>query len=55
MVEIIGRNVVAERDEKKQLTRLICPHYHQLDVMRKLVAAESCFFHRGKRVEDVIF
>jgi type I restriction enzyme R subunit len=38
-LEIIGRYLVAERDDKKQLTRVLFPRYHQLDVTRKLVAA----------------
>ena len=38
-LEIIGRYLVAERDDKKQLTRILFPRYHQLDVTRKLVSA----------------
>ncbi len=35
-LEILGRYLVAERDEKKQLKRIIFPRYHQLDATRKL-------------------
>lgn len=38
-LEILGRYLVAEKDEKKQLKRLIFPRYHQLDATRKLQAA----------------
>jgi type I restriction enzyme, R subunit len=38
-LEILGRYIVAERDEKKKLTRFLFPRYHQLDATRKLVAA----------------
>lgn len=38
-LEILGRYLVAERDEKKQIKKLIFPRYHQLDVTRKLQQA----------------
>jgi type I restriction enzyme R subunit len=38
-LEILGRYLVAERDEKKQLQRIIFPRYHQLDATRKLQTA----------------
>jgi type I restriction enzyme R subunit len=38
-LEILGRYLVAKRDSKKQVTGIIFPRYHQLDVTRKLVAA----------------
>jgi type I restriction enzyme, R subunit len=38
-LEILGRYLVAKRDSKKQLTHVIFPRYHQLDVTRKLEAA----------------
>jgi len=38
-LEILGRYMVAERDSKKRIERLIFPRYHQLDATRKLVAA----------------
>ena len=38
-LEILGRYMVAERDEKKQLKRVIFPRYHQLGVTRNIVAA----------------
>ncbi len=38
-LEILGRYVVAQRDSKKRIEKLIFPRFHQLDVTRKLVAA----------------
>jgi len=38
-LEILGRYLVAERDDKKQITKILFPRYHQLDVTRKLRAA----------------
>lgn len=38
-LEIIGRYLVAKRDSKKQMTSIVFPRYHQLDVTRKLLAA----------------
>lgn len=38
-LEILGRYLVYERDDKKQLKRCLFPRYHQLDVTRKLQAA----------------
>lgn len=38
-LEILGRYLVAERDDKKQIKRLIFPRYHQLDATRKLQQA----------------
>jgi type I restriction enzyme R subunit len=38
-LEILGRYLIAQRDKKKQIVRLIFPRYHQLDVTRKLQAA----------------
>jgi type I restriction enzyme R subunit len=35
-LEILGRYLIAQRDKKKQLTRVLFPRYHQLDVTRKL-------------------
>jgi type I restriction enzyme, R subunit len=37
-LEILGRYLVTERDEKKQIKRYIFPRFHQLDVTRKLQA-----------------
>ncbi len=37
-LEIIGRYLVAEKDAKKQITKLIFPRYHQLDATRRLLA-----------------
>ncbi len=38
-LEILGRYLIARRDPKKQITQLIFPRFHQLDVTRKLQAA----------------
>ena len=38
-LEILGRYLVAKRDAKKQIERIIFPRYHQLDATRKLQAA----------------
>ena len=38
-LEILGRYLIAQRNEKKQVDRIIFPRYHQLDVTRKLQAA----------------
>ena len=38
-LEILGRYLIAQRDAKKQLARVIFPRAHQLDVTRKLQAA----------------
>lgn len=38
-LEILGRYLIAERDKKQQLNRVIFPRYHQLDATRKLQAA----------------
>ena len=38
-LEILGRYCIAQRDGKKQITGVIFPRYHQLDVTRKLQAA----------------
>jgi type I restriction enzyme R subunit len=38
-LEILGRYLVAQKDSKKQLSKIIFPRFHQLDATRKLVAA----------------
>jgi type I restriction enzyme R subunit len=38
-LEILGRYVIAPRDEKKAVAKIIFPRYHQLDVTRKLQEA----------------
>jgi len=38
-LEILGRYLMAQRDQKKQIEKIIFPRYHQLDVTRKLQAA----------------
>ncbi|MBX3480603.1 MAG: type I restriction endonuclease subunit R [Caulobacter sp.] len=37
-LEILGRYMVTQRDEKKQIRTIIFPRYHQLDATRKLQA-----------------
>ena len=39
LLEILGRYMVTEKDEKKQIRKIIFPRYHQLDATRKLQAA----------------
>ena len=39
LLEIIGRYMVNERDEKKHISKVIFPRFHQLDATRKLQAA----------------
>jgi type I restriction enzyme, R subunit len=38
-LEILGRYLVAQKDEKKQIKKILFPRYHQLDATRKLQAA----------------
>ena len=38
-LEILGRYLIARRDKKKQITEIIFPRFHQLDVTRDLQAA----------------
>lgn len=38
-LEIVGRYLMAQRDKKKQIEKIIFPRYHQLDVTRKLQSA----------------
>jgi type I restriction enzyme R subunit len=38
-LEILGRYLIAQRDKKKQIAKVIFPRFHQLDVTRKLQAA----------------
>jgi type I restriction enzyme R subunit len=38
-LEILGRYLIAQRDETKKLARVVFPRFHQLDVTRKLQAA----------------
>ena len=38
-LEILGRYLIARRDKKKQITEIIFPRFHQLDVTRKLQLA----------------
>jgi type I restriction enzyme R subunit len=35
-LEILGRYLIAQRDKKKQIEKIIFPRFHQLDVTRKL-------------------
>lgn len=38
-LEILGRYLIAKRDKKKKITKVIFPRFHQLDVTRKLLSA----------------
>lgn len=38
-LEILGRYLIAQRDEKKRIEKIIFPRFHQLDVTRKLQAS----------------
>ena len=38
-LEILGRYLIAQRDKKKQIARVIFPRFHQLDVTRELQTA----------------
>jgi type I restriction enzyme R subunit len=38
-LEILGRYLIAQRDKKKQIEKVIFPRFHQLDVTRKLQRA----------------
>ncbi|MBT4815076.1 MAG: type I restriction endonuclease subunit R, partial [Lentisphaerae bacterium] len=38
-LEILGRYIIAQRDKKKQIEKIIFPRYHQLDVTRALQTA----------------
>ena len=38
-LEIIGRYLVTQRNDKKQIKAVLFPRYHQLDVTRRLLAA----------------
>ena len=38
-LEILGRYIIAQRNKKKQIEKVIFPRFHQLDVTRKLQAA----------------
>ncbi len=38
-MEILGRYIVAQKDSKKQINKIIFPRYHQLDATRQLLKA----------------
>ncbi len=38
-LEILGRYLVTQKDDKKRISRILFPRYHQLDATRKLQAA----------------
>ena len=38
-LEILGRYLIAQKDSKRQITKIIFPRYHQLDVTRKVEEA----------------
>lgn len=43
-LEILGRYLIAQRDSKKKIEKIIFPRFHQLDVTRKL---QSAVLHDG--------
>ncbi len=47
-LEILGRYLVTQRDEKKQIKGVVFPRYHQLDATRKLQAAVKAEGPGGK-------
>jgi type I restriction enzyme R subunit len=47
-LEILGRYLVTQRDEKKQIKAVIFPRFHQLDATRKLLAAVRAQGSGGK-------
>ena len=38
-LEIIGRYLIVQRDDKKQIAQIVFPRFHQLDVTRKVQSA----------------
>ncbi len=38
-LEILGRYLIAQRDKKKQIEKILFPRYHQLDVTRRIQSA----------------
>ena len=53
-LEILGRYLVAQRDEKKQIKTVIFPRFHQLDATRKLLAAVLAA-GTGRQIPDPAF
>lgn len=47
-LEILGRYMVAQKDKKKQIIRVLFPRFHQLDVTRKLLTAVLVDGHGAK-------
>ena len=47
-LDILGRYLVTERDDKKKLKRYLFPRYHQLDATRKLLLAVKAEGAGGK-------
>ena len=47
-LDILGRYLVTEKDEKSKLTRYLFPRYHQLDATRKLLDAVTAEGAGGK-------
>jgi type I restriction enzyme, R subunit len=47
-LEILGRYLVTQKDEKKQIKKIIFPRFHQLDATRKLLAAVLAEGQGGK-------
>ena len=38
-LDILGRYLIGQRDKKKQITKIIFPRFHQLDVTREILSA----------------
>ncbi len=53
-LEILGRYLVAQRDEKKQIKTIIFPRFHQLDATRKLQAAVLADGPGGKYLDPAL-
>lgn len=47
-LEILGRYLIAQKDNKKQIKSILFPRYHQLDATRKLLSAVSSEGTGGK-------
>ncbi len=48
-LEILGRYLVAKRDSKKQIQKIIFPRFHQLDATRKLLSTVLAEHSQGVR------
>jgi type I restriction enzyme R subunit len=53
-LEILGRYLIAQRDKKKQIAKIIFPRFHQLDVTRKLQAAVLASVSPGSSLKYLV-